>query len=83
MTTQVSWYEAYKSAVFEPDRSKIEEKIQAAENGISARLHEFSMNHVGRPKKTEPSGCSERIGRSAERCCCVAGIATDALAASI
>ena len=45
MTT--CWYEAYKSAVLETDWTKMDGKIQAADNAISARLHEFSMNHGG------------------------------------
>jgi hypothetical protein len=51
MTTQASWHEVYKSAVLETDWTKIERKIQAAEDGIGARLHEFSMNHGGTPEE--------------------------------
>ena len=51
MTTQANWYEAYKSAVLETDWTKIEQKIQAAEDGIGVRLHEFSLNHGGTPEE--------------------------------
>jgi hypothetical protein len=51
MTTQASWHEAYKSAVLETDWTKTEQKIQDAEDGIGARLHEFSRNHSGTPEE--------------------------------
>ena len=51
--TKYDWQEHYKSAVLETDWSKIEEKIQVAENGIRARLHEFSMNHGGTPEENQ------------------------------
>ena len=47
MDTEYSWQELYRTALLETDWSKIEEHIQEAENGIRARLHEFSMNHGG------------------------------------
>jgi hypothetical protein len=45
--TEYEWQELYATALLETDWSKIEEKIQGAENRIRARLHEFSMNHGG------------------------------------
>jgi hypothetical protein len=39
--TKYGWQELYATALLETDSSKIEEKIQVAENGIKARLHEF------------------------------------------
>jgi hypothetical protein len=45
--TKNSWQEIYESALLETDWLTIEEKIQLAENGIRARLHEFSINHGG------------------------------------
>ena len=51
MTNQVSWFEAYKSAVLETDWTKIERKIETAEDGIGARLYEFSLNHGGTPEE--------------------------------
>ena len=56
MTTQVSWYEAYKSAVLETDWSKIEGKIQVAENDIRTRLDEFSMDHGGTREENRAIG---------------------------
>ena len=41
------WEESYKAAIFETDWSKIEERLHAADSAISARLHEFSLNHGG------------------------------------
>jgi len=49
--TKYGWQELYATALLETDWSKIEEKIQVAENGIRARLHEFSMNHGGTPEE--------------------------------
>ena len=46
-----SWQELYKAALLETDWSKIEQKIQEADNGMRARLHEFSMNHGGTPEE--------------------------------
>jgi hypothetical protein len=53
MTEAYKWHEVYKAAVLETDWSKIEEKIQVAENGIRARLHEFSMDHGGTPEENQ------------------------------
>ena len=48
-----SWQELYKAAVLETDWSTIQEKIQVAENAITARLHEFSLNHGGTPEENQ------------------------------
>ena len=53
MDAKYSWQEHYESAVLETDWSKIEEKIQVAENEMRARLHEFSMNHGGTPEENQ------------------------------
>jgi hypothetical protein len=45
--------ELYRTALLETDWSKIVEKIQVAENGIGARLHEFSLNHGGTPEENQ------------------------------
>lgn len=45
--TKYGWQELYVTAVLETDWTKIEQKIQAAEDGIRARLHEFTLNHGG------------------------------------
>jgi hypothetical protein len=51
--TKYGWQELYAIALLETDWSKIEEKIEGAENGIRARLHEFSMNHGGTPEENQ------------------------------
>ena len=51
--TKYGWQELYATALLETDWSKIEGKIQVAENGIKARLHEFSMNHGGTPEENQ------------------------------
>lgn len=51
--TEYGWQGPYQSALLETDWIKIEEKIQLAENGIRARLHEFSMNHGGTPEENQ------------------------------
>ena len=51
--TKYGWQELYAIALLETDWSKMEEKIQAADNGIRARLHEFSMNHGGTPEENQ------------------------------
>jgi hypothetical protein len=51
--TKYGWQELYATAILETDWSKIEEKIQVAENGIRARLHEFSLNHGGTPEENQ------------------------------
>jgi len=51
--TKYGWQELYAIAVLETDWTKIEQKIQAADNGIGARLHEFSMNHGGTPEENQ------------------------------
>ena len=47
------WEESYKAAVLETDWSKIEERLHAADSAISARLHEFSLDHGGTPEENE------------------------------
>jgi hypothetical protein len=51
--TKYGWQELYATALLETDWTKIEQKIQAAEDGISARLHEFSVNHGGTPEENK------------------------------
>jgi len=51
--TKYGWQELYAAAILETDWSKIEQKIQVAENGIRARLHEFSLNHGGPPEENQ------------------------------
>jgi hypothetical protein len=51
--TKYGWQELYAAALLETDWSKVEEKIQVAENGIRARVHEFSLNHGGTPEENQ------------------------------
>jgi hypothetical protein len=51
--TNYGWQQLYATALLETDWSKIEEKIQVAEDAIRARLHEFSMNHGGTPEENQ------------------------------
>jgi hypothetical protein len=51
--TKYGWQELYATALLETDWSKIEEKIQVAENAIRVRLHEFSLNHGGTPEENQ------------------------------
>jgi hypothetical protein len=44
MNAEQDWEKLYHTAVLETDWSRIEERIQAAENSIKARLSEFSVN---------------------------------------
>jgi hypothetical protein len=43
MNAEYDWEKLYHKAVLETDWSRIEERIQAAENSIKARLSEFSV----------------------------------------
>ena len=47
------WEKLYQAAILETDWSKIEEHIEAADSAISARLHEFSVNHGGTPEENQ------------------------------
>jgi hypothetical protein len=51
--TEYKWHEVYKAALLENDWTKIGRKIQAAEEEIGARLHEFSLNHGGTPEENQ------------------------------
>jgi hypothetical protein len=51
MDTEYGWQHLYIAAVLESDWSKIEQKIREADNGMRARLYEFSMNHGGTPEE--------------------------------
>jgi hypothetical protein len=53
VTETYEWHELYKAALLETDWTKIVRKIQAAEEGIGARLHEFSLNHGGTPEENQ------------------------------
>ena len=53
MNAEYGWQELYKAAVLETDWLKIEQKIQEADNGMRARLREFSMNHGGTPEENQ------------------------------
>jgi len=48
---EYGWQELYMAAVLETDWLKIEQKIQEADNGMRARLQEFSMHHGGTPEE--------------------------------
>jgi hypothetical protein len=51
--TKYGWQVLYATALLETDWSKIDAKIQAAENSIGTRLDEFSMNHGGTPEENQ------------------------------
>jgi hypothetical protein len=51
--TKYGWQGLYATALLETDWSKIDDKIQVAENGIKVRLDEFSMNHGGTPEENQ------------------------------
>jgi hypothetical protein len=51
--TKYGWQQLYATALLETDWSKIDAKIQVAEQGIKTRLHEFSMNHGGTPEENQ------------------------------
>jgi hypothetical protein len=53
INTKYGWQELYATALLETDWTKIDQKIQAAENVIGARLHEFSLNHGGTPEENQ------------------------------
>lgn len=41
------WEKPYKAAIFETDGSKLEERIEAAESAMYARLDDLSVTHDG------------------------------------
>jgi hypothetical protein len=43
----MNWTSLYQAAVLETDWTKLDERIQAADSAIKARLDEFSLNHGG------------------------------------
>jgi hypothetical protein len=47
------WEKLYQTAILETDWSKIEERIEAVDSAISARLHEFSLDHGGTPEENQ------------------------------
>lgn len=47
------WKNLYQAAILETDWSRIEGRIQAADSAISARLHEFSVDHGGTPEENQ------------------------------
>ena len=53
MNTEYCWLNTYHAALLETDWSRIEERIQEADEGIRARLHEFSLNHGETPEENQ------------------------------
>ena len=53
MSTESGWLEIYHNALLETDWSRIEERIQIADERIRARLHEFSLNHGGTSEENQ------------------------------
>jgi len=49
----IDWEKLYKEAIVETDWSKIQERIEAADFAISARLAEFSVNRGGSPEENQ------------------------------
>jgi len=47
------WEKVYQAAILETDWSKIEQRIQSADSAISARLHDFSVDHGGTPEEKQ------------------------------
>ena len=47
------WQKLYQAAILETDWSKIEERIRVVDSAISARLHEFSVDHGGTPEENQ------------------------------
>jgi hypothetical protein len=47
------WEKLYQAAILETDWSKIQEHILAVDSAITARLHEFSLNHGGTPEEIQ------------------------------
>ena len=47
------WQNLYQAAILETDWSQIEGRIQAADSAISARLHEFSVDHGGTAEENQ------------------------------
>jgi hypothetical protein len=47
------WVKLYQEAILETDWSKIEERIRVVDSAISARLHEFSLDHGGTPEENQ------------------------------
>jgi hypothetical protein len=53
MNADSQWQELYNAAILETDWSTIEERIEAADSAIAARLHAFSLNHGGTPEENQ------------------------------
>jgi hypothetical protein len=47
------WQEQYKAAMFETDRAKLRQLIQAAKLSIDDRLQELLMDHGGTPEERQ------------------------------
>lgn len=53
MTSTPKWHDIYKAALLETDWSRIDERIQAAEDAIQGRKREFDLNHGGTPEENQ------------------------------
>ena len=53
MTMTYSWHESYKTAVFETDWTKMQERLKSAERAIKQRQHVLSMDHGGTPQERQ------------------------------
>ena len=53
MVPMSEWKKLYQAAILETDWLKIEDRIKKANSAISARLHEFALNHGGTPEENQ------------------------------
>ena len=49
MAPSYVWQEQYRVAILETDRTKLPQRIQAANSSIDDRLKELQMDHGGTP----------------------------------
>lgn len=53
MNAENEWRQLYQIALLEIDWSKMEERIQAADSAITARVPEFFLNHGGASEENQ------------------------------
>jgi hypothetical protein len=49
--TEYSWQEIYIAATLETDRTRMEERVRAAETALNERKREFDLNRGGTPEE--------------------------------
>lgn len=50
------WEDVYEAAILETERSRLPERIKAAQDAIDSRIEQFQQDHQGTPEERDAIG---------------------------